>query len=65
VAIVFITADSGEEYILVEKNTGDHNDLDAWHSGADLVKAVVGVKNTIVPVNTVGPILKLSQTYRT
>jgi len=58
VAIVFITADSGEEYIVVEKNTGDRNDLEAWHSGADLVKAVAGVnKNTIVVVNTVGPIL--------
>jgi hypothetical protein len=65
VAIVFITADSGEEYIFVGKNTGDRNDLDAWHSGADLVKAIVGVKNTIVVVNTVGPILKLSRTYRT
>ena len=58
VAIVFITADSGEEYIFVEKNTGDCNDLEAWHSGADLVKAVAGGnKNTIVVVNTVGPIL--------
>jgi beta-glucosidase len=58
VAIVFITAGSGEEYIFVEKNTGDRNDLEAWHSGAELVKAVAGVnKNTIVVVNTVGPIL--------
>lgn len=58
VAIVFITADSGEEYIVVEKNTGDRNDLEAWHNGADLVKAVASVnKNTIVVVNTVGPIL--------
>jgi beta-glucosidase len=65
VAIVFITADSGEEYIFIGKNTGDRNDLEAWHSGADLVKAVVGVKNTIILVNTVGPILKLSRTYRT
>jgi beta-glucosidase len=65
VAIVFTTADSGIEYISVGKHTGDRNDLDAWHSGADLVKAVAGVKNTIVLVNTVGPILKLSRTYRT
>lgn len=58
VAIVFITADSGEEYITVEKNVGDRNDLNAWHSGNDLVKAVANVnKNTIVVVNTVGPIL--------
>jgi beta-glucosidase len=58
IAIVFITADSGEEYIEVEMNTGDRNNLNAWHNGADLVKAVAGVnKNTIVVVNTVGPIL--------
>ena len=58
VAIVFITADSGEEYITVEGNTGDRNDLNAWHNGNDLVTAVAGVnKNTIVVVNTVGPIL--------
>lgn len=57
-AIVFITADSGEEYIKVETNVGDRNDLEAWHNGADLVKAVAGVnKNVIVVVNTVGPIL--------
>ncbi len=55
---MFITADSGDEYIVVEKNTGDRNDLEAWHNGADLVKAVAGVnKKTIVVVNTVGPIL--------
>jgi beta-glucosidase len=58
VAIVFITADSGEEYITVENNVGDRNDLNAWHSGNDLVKAVANVnKNTIVVVHTVGPIL--------
>lgn len=58
VAIVFITADSGEEYIVAEMNTGDRNDLNVWHNGNDLVKAVAGVnKNTIVVVNTVGPIL--------
>ncbi|RDL40395.1 (Trans)glycosidase [Venustampulla echinocandica] len=58
VAIVFITADGGEEYITVEGNEGDRNDLNAWHNGADLVKAVANVnKNTIVVVNTVGPVL--------
>jgi beta-glucosidase len=35
VAIVFISADSGEEYITVETNAGDRVDLNAWHSGAD------------------------------
>ena len=34
VAFVFITADSGEDDYLVEGNTGDRNDLQAWHSGA-------------------------------
>ncbi|RPD81819.1 beta-glucosidase [Lentinus tigrinus ALCF2SS1-7] len=58
VAFVFITADSGEGYITVEGNAGDRNDLNAWHSGDALVKQVASVnKNTIVVVNTVGPIL--------
>ncbi|KAG8864203.1 hypothetical protein FRB96_006024 [Tulasnella sp. 330] len=58
VAIVFITADSGEEYITVEGNVGDRNDLNAWHSGNALVAAVAAVNsNTIVVVNSVGPIV--------
>ncbi|KAG9231465.1 glycoside hydrolase superfamily [Amylocarpus encephaloides] len=58
VAIVFITADSGEEYITVENNKGDRNDLNAWHAGNELVKAVANVnRNTIVVVHSVGPIL--------
>lgn len=32
-ALVFISADSGEGYITVEGNAGDRNDLNAWHSG--------------------------------
>ncbi|KAA1468626.1 glycoside hydrolase family 3 protein [Dentipellis sp. KUC8613] len=58
VAFVFITADSGEGYITVEGNAGDRNDLNAWHSGDALVKQVASVnKNTIVVVNSVGPIV--------
>ncbi|KAH9944529.1 beta-glucosidase [Epithele typhae] len=58
VAFVFLTADSGEGYITVENNAGDRNNLNAWHSGDALVKQVASVnKNTIVVVNTVGPIL--------
>ncbi|OCH96632.1 beta-glucosidase [Obba rivulosa] len=58
VAFVFITADSGEGYITVEGNAGDRNDLSAWHSGDALVEQVAGVNNnTIVVVNSVGPIL--------
>ncbi|EJD04021.1 uncharacterized protein FOMMEDRAFT_187156 [Fomitiporia mediterranea MF3/22] len=58
VAFVFITADSGEAYITVEGNEGDRNDLFAWHEGDALVQAVSSVNNnTIVVVNSVGPII--------
>ncbi|KAF7309220.1 Glycoside hydrolase family 3 protein [Mycena kentingensis (nom. inval.)] len=58
VALVFITADSGEGYITVEGNAGDRNNLAAWHSGDALVAAVAAVnRNTIVVVNSVGPII--------
>ncbi|KAF2185355.1 glycoside hydrolase family 3 protein [Zopfia rhizophila CBS 207.26] len=58
VAIVFITADSGEEYITVEGHVGDRNNLNAWHNGDDLVKAVANAnKNTIVVVHSTGPII--------
>ncbi|KAG6850321.1 hypothetical protein H0H93_014896 [Arthromyces matolae] len=77
VAIVFITADSGEGYLTVEGlinslrtstfihdqikssgNAGDRNDLQAWHGGDTLVTKVAGVNsNTIVVVNSVGPII--------
>ncbi|KAF8328931.1 glycoside hydrolase family 3 protein [Cantharellus anzutake] len=58
VAFVFITADSGEGYITVEGNPGDRNDLNAWHSGDELVKAVAGVnKNTVVVIHAVGAII--------
>jgi len=57
VAIVFITADSGEGYITVEGNQGDRNNLNAWHSGDSLVSAVASVNSkTIVVVNSVGQI---------
>ncbi|KAK5991544.1 Beta-glucosidase cel3A [Cladobotryum mycophilum] len=58
VAVVFITADSGEGYITVENNAGDRNNLDPWHNGNDLVKAVAGASsNVIVVVHSVGPIV--------
>ncbi|KAL1952140.1 hypothetical protein VTO73DRAFT_1289 [Trametes versicolor] len=58
VAFVFITADSGEGYITVENAAGDRNDLSAWHNGDALVKQVASVnKNTVVVVNSVGPIV--------
>ncbi|KAF2015470.1 glycoside hydrolase family 3 protein [Aaosphaeria arxii CBS 175.79] len=57
-AIVCINADSGEGYIEVEGNAGDRKNLDPWHNGNDLVKAVAAAnKNTIVVVHSVGPII--------
>ncbi|MBR6133839.1 MAG: glycoside hydrolase family 3 C-terminal domain-containing protein, partial [Bacilli bacterium] len=41
--IVFIAADSGEEYIKVEGLLGDRTSLDAWHGGNDLVDKVSSV----------------------
>ncbi|TFK51081.1 beta-glucosidase [Heliocybe sulcata] len=58
VALVFITADSGELGYIVEWTEGDRNNLNAWHNGDDLVQKVASVNNnTIVVVNTVGPII--------
>ncbi|KAG9032819.1 hypothetical protein FRB95_000985 [Tulasnella sp. JGI-2019a] len=58
VALVFINSDSGEDYITVEGNEGDRNTMAAWHGGDALVEAVASVnKNTIVVVNSVGPLI--------
>ncbi|KAM5538168.1 hypothetical protein V8D89_008055 [Ganoderma adspersum] len=58
VALVFITADSGEAQYTVEGNAGDRNDLNAWHNGDTIVEQVASVNNnTIVVVNSVGPII--------
>ncbi|KAH9016755.1 glycoside hydrolase family 3 protein [Lactarius hengduanensis] len=57
-AIVFLLSDSGEAYITVDGNEGDRNNLTAWHNGDALVKAVAAQNNnTIVVVNSVGPII--------
>jgi len=56
-AIVFVQADSGEEYIVVEGNAGDRVDLDLWHGGNELIDAVAAVnKNTIVVIHAPGPV---------
>jgi len=58
VAFVFITSNSGEGYITVEGNAGDRNNLQAWHNGDALVARVAAANsNTIVVVNSVGPII--------
>ncbi|KAJ5773338.1 hypothetical protein N7457_008234 [Penicillium paradoxum] len=60
VALVFINADSGENYITVEGNPGDRTKagLNAWHNGDDLVKAAAEkFTSVVVIIHTVGPIL--------
>nr|AAY33982.1 beta-glucosidase [Thermoascus aurantiacus]AAY33983.1 beta-glucosidase [Thermoascus aurantiacus] len=60
IAIVFINADSGENYITVEGNYGDRSaaGLYAWHNGDDLVKAAAAkFSKVVVVVHTVGPII--------
>ena len=52
VAIVFVKADSGEEYAEVENTIGDRPDLDLWHGGNVLIEKVARAnKNTIVVIN--------------
>ena len=60
-SIVFINADSGEQYINLEKSVGDRYDLEAWHSGNELVQAVLDTyenttKSVIVVINSPGPV---------
>jgi beta-glucosidase len=38
VAIVFVNANSGEEFITVEGHKGDRNHLQLWNNGDELVK---------------------------
>ena len=55
---MFINSDSGEEYITVDGNQGDRNNLTAWHNGDNLVLAVAAQnENTIVVVHSVGPLI--------
>ncbi|KAF5848191.1 hypothetical protein GGP41_005597 [Bipolaris sorokiniana] len=58
IAVVCINSNAGEGYINVEGNAGDRNNLDPWHNGNELVKAVAAVnKKTVVVVHSVGPII--------
>ncbi|KAF1951771.1 beta-glucosidase-like protein [Byssothecium circinans] len=59
-AVVFVNADSGENYITVEGNPGDRtsSNLNLWHNGDRLIKDVAAkYSNVVVVVHTVGPIL--------
>ncbi|KAI9362167.1 glycoside hydrolase superfamily [Pilaira anomala] len=57
-AFVFSNANSGEEYITVDGNVGDRNNLSLWNNGDNLIKAVADAnKNTIVVIHSVGAVL--------
>jgi len=57
VVIVGINSDAGEQYITVDGNNGDRNNLTAWYNGDELVQAMAGnFSNVIVVVHSVGQI---------
>ncbi|TLS26886.1 hypothetical protein PpBr36_04126 [Pyricularia pennisetigena] len=57
-AIVFLTSNSGEGYLVVDNIRGDRNDLNPLHNGNQLVQAVAQAnKNVIVVVHSVGPLI--------
>jgi hypothetical protein len=59
-AIVFVSADSGENYITVEGNPGDRtsSNLNLWHNGDKLIQDTAAkYSNVVVVVHTVGPVI--------
>lgn len=58
VSIVFVNADAGETFIVVDGNRGDRNNLTLWQGGDQLVQNVSSrCNNTILVLHTVGPVL--------
>ena len=58
VALVFANANAGENYVFIEDNEGDRNNLTLWKGGDALIEAVASVNpNTVVVLHTVGPVL--------
>ncbi|KAI0789313.1 beta-glucosidase [Abortiporus biennis] len=56
VAFVFVSADSGEDYITVDGNEGDRKNLTLWQNADNLITTVANNnKNTVVVVQSVGP----------
>jgi len=56
--IVFGNSDGGEEYITVDGNMGDRNNLTLWHEANTLIATVAKqCGNTIVVMHTIGPVL--------
>ncbi|KAI9365584.1 glycoside hydrolase superfamily [Pilaira anomala] len=57
-AIVFSSANSGEEHVVFENNFGDRNNISLWQNGDNLIQAVADAnENTIVVIHSVGPVL--------
>ncbi|KAI1787106.1 glycoside hydrolase superfamily [Ganoderma leucocontextum] len=55
-ALVFVNADSGEDYITVDGNEGDRKNLTLWGNADNLINAVAAANpNTVVVVHSVGP----------
>ena len=50
-AIIFLSADSGEEYISLEGTIGDRKNLDVFHEGNELVNAIVEKRKDLVKSN--------------
>ncbi|KAK7055678.1 Fn3-like domain-containing protein [Favolaschia claudopus] len=56
--IVFVNADSGEQYLTVDGNEGDRNNLTLWNNGEQLILNVAAsCANTVVVQHVVGPVL--------
>ena len=52
VAIVFVKASSGEEFVVLQEAIGDRKDLDVWYGGNELIEKIAEVnKNVVVVIN--------------
>ena len=63
--VVFIAANSGEEYIKVEGLVGDRTSLDAWHDGTQLVNKVLELCDNIVLVILGPATVTIESTWKT
>ncbi|KAF4627537.1 hypothetical protein G7Y89_g10616 [Cudoniella acicularis] len=55
VALVLVMANSREDYIIVDRNEGDRNNLIFWQNGDALIAEVASVNpNTIIVINPAG-----------
>jgi beta-glucosidase len=58
VSLVFVNSDSGENFISVDGNEGDRNNLTLWKDGDALIRNVTSENNnTIVIIHSGGPAL--------